>query len=40
MEIEDQLVASAQLSDSALLTRLYALPRIVFPRLITRVRNS
>ena len=25
-EIEDQLVASAQLSDSALLTRLYALP--------------
>ena len=39
-EIEDQLVASAQLSDSALLTRLYALPRIVFPRLITRVQNS
>ncbi|HMZ56949.1 MAG TPA: hypothetical protein PLT48_19030, partial [Nitrospira sp.] len=39
-EIEDQLVASAQLSDSALLTRLYALPRIVFPRLVTRVRHS
>ncbi len=39
-QIEDQLVASAQLSDSSLLTRLYSLPRTLFPRLTSRVRYS
>lgn len=39
-EIEDQLVASAQLSDSALFTRLCSVPRTLFPRLTSRVQQS
>lgn len=39
-QIEEQLVASAQLSDSSLLTRLYGLPRTLFPRITARVRHS
>ena len=39
-EIEDQLVASAQLSDSRAAHSSLRPSRIVFPRLVTRVRNS
>ncbi len=39
-QIEDQLVASAQLSDSSLLARLCSLPRKLFPRLTARLRHS
>lgn len=39
-EIEDQLVAAAQVSDSALLTRLSSVPRTLFPRLTSRVQSS
>lgn len=39
-QIEDQLVASAQLSDSSLFTRFSGLPRILFPRLVSRIRQS